>query len=152
MKKNYSRIIEAVGLNIRIARKKARPTQAKLAKLSDVSRNQIAKIEQGKVVATTVTLDMICTVLRVELTKILEPYEDKRYLYKNTAQSSSPKIALLRVSESQSPQDTQELKKFETKGLAGGVKSAKIKARVINLQNRLYYTKVVMNRCKKSSA
>ncbi|MBR1976294.1 MAG: helix-turn-helix domain-containing protein [Phascolarctobacterium sp.] len=48
MKKNYSRIIEAVGLNIRIARKKARLTQAELAKLSDVSRNQIAKIEQGK--------------------------------------------------------------------------------------------------------
>ncbi len=35
------------------------------------------------------TLDMVCSVLGEKVTKILEPYEDEKYVYKNTAQSSS---------------------------------------------------------------
>lgn len=142
--KNYPKILEAVGLNMRCARNKAKLTQQELAVQAGVSRNQISKIEQGKVKVGAETLDMICTVLRVSIKIILEPYDDERYLYKNTSQSSSPN-ALLRVSDSQAPQDSQELKILETKGLAGGGKSAKIRLRLIMFQICLYYTKVVMN-------
>ena len=151
MAKDYKKIHEAVGELLRCERKKAGYTRAELAKLSSVSMNEIFNIEHGRVRTTTETMDMLCEPLGVDLTYILKPYGDKRFMHKNSLQSCSPKNALLGVSDSQKPQDTQEEKILKTKGLAGGVKSAKIKLAFIMLHNHLYYTKVVINVWKMNS-
>jgi len=118
--------------------------QSELASKAEISRSTLENIEQGKSLPQMVNFFKLCLALDITPEEFMKYALSNWKMYKNTLQSSSPKTALLRVSDSQTPQDSQELKISKTMGLAGGVKSAKIKLRLIIIQIRLYYTKVVM--------
>ena len=129
MPKDYARIAQEIGENIREARQRANYTRKELAKVSGVSRNQILNIEQGSVRASAELLDMLCVALNLKLTQVLKPYEDKRWMHKNKSKQLEL-ITLLSDTDSQSPQDTQEESILKPMGLAGGDNGAIIGVRI----------------------
>ena len=125
MAKDYKKIHEAVGELLRCERKKAGYTRAELAKLSSVSINEIFNIEHGRVRTTTETMDMLCEPLGVDLTYILKPYGDKRYMHKNSLQSCSPKMLCWGLAIAKNRKIRKRKKFLRQRVLRGGAKVLK---------------------------
>ncbi len=82
MAKDYGKIKVQLGEDLRIIRQKGNYSRVTLAKMTEVSRNEIMHIEQGRVMPSIEILDRLCHALGISLSDAVKVFDENKFIIK----------------------------------------------------------------------
>lgn len=160
MDDNFEKEMKQFGLAIKKLRESRRLTQEDVLNMTGIARSSLVDIEAGKRMPRGLNMLRLCVVFEISPTKLMEiAFKKWNYPVKSNPFFPSDFSQKNCVAKAKERNHSERHRKTTTKKdiprsarSCGGGQKCYNELTIKKLKSNLYYTKVVMNGCKKSSA